>query len=62
MNNYELLKKISDDTGINIDDCEKVLNALEDVLDEELSNSKSASGAFDKIYKLMTYFNKKGRL
>ena len=61
MNNYELLKKISENSGINIEDCEKVLNALEGVLDDELSNSKNVSGVFDKIYKLMTYLNKKGR-
>ncbi|MDQ0272745.1 HU family DNA-binding protein [Cytobacillus purgationiresistens] len=62
MNNEELIKKVSENSGVNVDDCERVLNALEDVLDNELSNSKSVAGAFDKIYKLMTYFNKKGRV
>ncbi len=61
MNNYEVLQKVSENTGIDVADCEKVLNALEDVLDDELSNSKSAGAAFEKVYKLMTYFNNKGR-
>ncbi|MBY7142624.1 HU family DNA-binding protein [Virgibacillus sp. NKC19-3] len=60
MNHVELMSKISESTGVSITDCEKVLNALENVLDDELSNSTSVSGAFDKIYKLMTFFNKKG--
>lgn len=62
MNHEELIEKVSENSGVQLDDCEKVLNALEDVLDYELSNSKSVAGAFDKIYKLMTYFNKKGRV
>ncbi|GGP16848.1 HU family DNA-binding protein [Oceanobacillus neutriphilus] len=59
MNNAEIIKKVSEKSGVNINDCEKVLNALEDALEEELSNSDNVSGAFDKIYKLMTYFNQK---
>lgn len=61
MNNAEVINKVSENSGVNVNDCEKVLNALENLLDDELSNSKSVAGAFEKIYKLMTYFNKKGR-
>ncbi|MDQ0339709.1 hypothetical protein J2S00_002502 [Caldalkalibacillus uzonensis] len=44
--------------GVNINDCKKVLDAFEEVLNDELSHSKDVSSAFDKVYKVL-HKNKK---
>ncbi|GAB2543718.1 hypothetical protein [Gracilibacillus alcaliphilus] len=59
MNNGKLVEKISANTGVHPNDCAKVLAGLEEVLEEELANSSSAGNALDKIYKLISYFNKR---
>lgn len=41
MNNTEVLEEVSEKSGINIDDCKKVLDAFEEVLSDELSNSEN---------------------
>lgn len=56
MNNAEVVAKVSEKSGVTVDDCNKVLNAFEEVLSHELSNSPSVGGAFDKIYNVMSYF------
>lgn len=56
MNNAEVVAKVSVKSGVTVDDCNKVLNAFEEVLSHELSNSPSVGGAFDKIYNVMSYF------
>lgn len=43
---------------MSIENCYKVLDAFEELLGEELSNSKDISGAFEKIYKTLSYFKK----
>ena len=50
MNERETIIKISEKSGIHIEECEKVLKALEDVLDNELSSSNGPSGAVDIVY------------
>jgi len=37
----------------NLKDCERVLNALEDVLEGELASYKYVGSAVDKIYNLV---------
>lgn len=59
MNNMEMIKKVSEKSGVSTEGCQMVLKALEDVLSEELTNSKDVGKAFDKIYKLLSFFHKK---
>lgn len=53
MNKTDVINKVSEISSVNIHDCEKVLNALEVVLNDELANTRGASSIFDKIYKIM---------
>ena len=55
MNKREIITKVSERSGISWEECEKVLDAFEEVLSDELSSSKKMSGAFDKVYKLMSF-------
>lgn len=59
MNQSEVVQKVSQRSGVAIDDCEKVLKALEEVLGEEFSDSGSLGGAFDKVYRVMSFFKGK---
>lgn len=58
MNKKETLEKISEISQVSISDCEKVVDALERVLTEELETSKGISSVFDKVYKIMSFFKK----
>ncbi len=55
MNKREIVAKVSEESGVSLQECEKVLDAFEEVLSDELSSSKKISGAFDKVYKLMSF-------
>lgn len=59
MNKAEVLTKVSEKSGVNVDDCQKVLDTFEEVLSDELSQSKDISSAFDKVYKVFHYFKNK---
>lgn len=59
MNKSEVVIKVSEKSGINQDDCSKVLNAFEEVLSGQLSDSKSISSAFDKIYSVLSFIKNK---
>ncbi|WP_010278217.1 HU family DNA-binding protein [Paenibacillus senegalensis] len=61
MNNAEVMAKVSEKSGVALEDCSKVLKAFEEVLSQELSNSPSVGGAFDKIYNVVSYFKGKKR-
>lgn len=61
MNNAEVVAKVAEKSGVNVDDCKKVLDAFEEVLSDELSNSKDIGSAFDKVYKVMSFFKNKKR-
>lgn len=59
MNNAEVVARVSELSGVNVADCEKVLQALETVLSDELSHSESVGNAFDKIYNVLNYFKQR---
>lgn len=59
MNKTEMTTKISERSGVAMEDCQKVVDAFEEVLNEELLNSKDIGNAFDKIYKLLSFFKNK---
>ena len=40
MNKREIITKVSERSGISWEECEKVLDAFEEVLSDELSSSK----------------------
>jgi nucleoid DNA-binding protein len=57
MNKTEVITTVSEKSGVSKEDCEKVLNTFEAVLEERLSESKSIESAFNKIYKMMSLIN-----
>lgn len=59
MNKKQLIVAIAKTSDVNQDDCEKVINALELVLSNELSNSKNRFSAIEKICKVLNYIKDK---
>lgn len=59
MNKKESIEKVSQLSQVTTSDCEKVLEALEIVLSDELANSKGVSNVFDKLYKIMSMLKSK---
>lgn len=58
MNKKELVIKVSAKAQVSEEECLKVINAFEEVLSEEFSDSGSAGSAFDKAYRIMSFFKK----
>lgn len=56
MNKKEILIKVSEISETEIERCEKVVDALEKVLENEFASSKGLSSAFDKFCKLINVF------
>lgn len=62
MNRKDLVIQIAKMSEVDENNCDKVLHALETVLNEELSNSKGISTAIEKIYSLIGHIkNKKNK-
>ncbi len=59
MNKKDMVLRLSQKSGVGLPECQKVLDALEETLNEELASSKSFSDGFDKIYKLISFFKGK---
>lgn len=59
MNKREVIEKVSVKSGLEMEDCNKVLEAFEDVITTELYQSKNAAGAFDKIFDLLSFIKRK---
>lgn len=59
MNKAEISKKVSERSGVDFEECIKVINTFEKILEEELSDSKGLGRAFDKIYSVMNFFKGK---
>jgi hypothetical protein len=55
MNNAELIIQVSEVSGINTSDCEKVIKAFEQVLENKFAESQGAMNAIDKAYKILNY-------
>lgn len=58
MNKQEVITKVAQLSGIEYSDCDKVIEALEQVLSEELENSNGIRNAFGKVHKLMGFLKK----
>lgn len=61
MNKSGIIEKVAGLSGVNEADCRKVLDALEAVFQNELSQSGGCRYMMNKIYCLLAYFRKPGR-
>lgn len=59
MDKKEIITKVSERSGVSTEETKKVIDAFEEVLGDELSDSNGLGGAFDKVYKVMEFFKKK---
>lgn len=58
MNKKEVVTKVSQLSGVGYTDCDKVIEALEQVLSDQLEASNGIRDAFGKVYKLMGFLKK----
>ena len=59
MNKKEMAEKVSERSGVSLEESKKVIDAFEKVLEEELGNAGGLGGAFDKLYSVMHFFKGK---
>lgn len=59
MNKTEVITAVAGKSGIDYEECEKVLHALEEVLSEELSQGNWKKGAFQTVYNLLSSIKEK---
>lgn len=59
MNKTEVINKVSALSGIDTDQCIKVIDALQSVLTEEIEHSPGKAKALDKVDKLLSYLKRK---
>ena len=59
MNKAEVIAKVVAQSGVNEEDCNRVLKALESVLSAELADTKGVMGALDKMQKMLGFFQGK---
>ena len=62
MNKTEIITEVSRMTSVSVADCEKVLDAFEEVLGEELNRKGWKNGIFDVIFKIMSKIKSKKRV
>lgn len=55
MNKADVIAKVAEKTGVAPDTCEKVIDALEKVLQSELS-TKDGMGILDKVSGILQFF------
>ena len=62
MNKTEIITEVSQMTSVSVADCEKVLDALEEVLEGELNRKGWKNGLFDMIFQIMSKIKSKKRV
>ena len=62
MNKTEIITEVSQMTSVSVTDCEKVLDALEEVLGGELNRKGWKNGLFDMIFQIMSKIKSKKRV
>ena len=62
MNKTEIITEVSQMTSVSVADCEKVLDALEEVLGGELNRKGWKNGLFDMIFQIMSKIKSKKRV
>lgn len=59
MNKEEVIARVAAQSGVNEEDCRRVLKALETVLSDELADSKGVMSALDKVQKVLGFLQGK---
>lgn len=59
MNEKEIISIVAERSGMEPDDCTRVLNTLEDVLSEEITRSKWKNIIFGLLYSILTRIKNK---
>lgn len=57
MNKAEVIAQVSEMSGVDAESCEKVLKALQKVLQKELGTSSGGFAAMKKIKAMLTYLH-----
>ncbi|UOE93606.1 hypothetical protein [Alkalihalobacillus sp. LMS39] len=60
MNKTEIAIKVSERSGVHIEDCIKVITEMEEVVSEELSKSKNMTAALEQVFQILRLFTAKG--
>ncbi|MFS0646247.1 HU family DNA-binding protein [Siminovitchia sp. 179-K 8D1 HS] len=61
MNKADVIEKVSEKSGIGMEDCQKVLDAFEDVFTDEFAQSENISHALDKMDRFWSFLKSKKR-
>ena len=59
MNKREVIAAVAERSGVNPEDCARVLDSFEDVFTEEITGSKWKNAAFEQIYGLLSLIKEK---
>lgn len=61
MDKREVIAAVAERSGVNPEDCARVLDSFEDVFTEEITGSKWKNAAFEQIYGLLNLIKEKKR-
>ena len=59
MNKREVIATVAERSGVNPEDCARVLGSFEDVFTEEITGSKWKNTVFEQIYGLLSLIKEK---
>lgn len=59
MNKREVIATVAERSGVNPEDCARVLDSFEEVFTEEITGSKWKNAVFEQIYGLMSLIKEK---
>lgn len=59
MNKREVIATVAERSGVNPEDCAKVLDSFEEVFTEEITGSKWKNAVFEQIYGLLNLIKEK---
>lgn len=61
MNNAKVIIQVSQKSGISKEDCKKLLDSLEDVISQELSEKGWKKTLFGTVYRMLSFVKNKIR-
>ena len=59
MNKREVIAAVAERSGVNPEDCARVLDSFEEVFTEEITGSKWKNAVFEQIYGLLSFIKEK---
>ena len=59
MNKREVISAVAERSGVNPEDCARVLDSFEEVFTEEITGSKWKNAVFEQIYGLLSLIKEK---